>query len=215
MKPLLKYRTLFYFIAFCLIIAFFIFTSNGLLIDEDLYYKSLSDKLSYARIKQLIDKQKKWAWLSFAFIPFIYAIKFSLVASCLWLSGFFAEVKISFGRAFGVALLAETVLLVPILLKIGWFSFVQTDYTLADLQWFAPLSALSLFARDSLETYLAYPLQVLSVWEVAYWLLLAYGLAKTLQKPLSDGLRLVAASYGPGLVLWVLFVVFLTVNLGQ
>jgi hypothetical protein len=215
MKSLLKNPILLHFLVFCLIIEFFIIVSQGVLIDKDLYYESLSDKLNHDRIAKLIEKQEEWAWLSYAFIPVMYAIKFSLVASCLWLAGFFAEENVSFGRAFGLAILAESVSLVPLLLKIGWFTFVQTDYTLADLQWFWPLSALNLFERENLEPYLAYPLRLLSVWELAYWLLLAYGMAKALQKPLTDGLRLVAASYGPGLVLWVLFVVFLTINLGR
>lgn len=203
------------FAAFCSVTALFAVATKHLLIDEALYYNSFAEQLSYERIGQLIENERKWAWLGYALIPAVYLVKFSMVASCLWLAGFFANVKLPFGKAFGVALLAETVSLVPPLLKIGWFAFVHTDYTLADLQWFSPLSALGLFEREDLETYLAYPLQVLSVWEVAYWLLLAYGLGKALQKPLPDGLRLVAASYGPGLVLWVLLVVFLTVNLGQ
>ena len=199
----------------CLITVLYAMVVKSLLITESLYYNSFAEQLSYERISQLIENEKKWAWLGYVFIPIWFLIKFTLVASCLWLAGFFAEAKLSFSSAFGVAVGAEVVSLVPPLVKIGWFTFVQTDYTLGDLQWFSPLSALSLFDREHVEPFLAYPLQLLSLWEVAYWLLLAYGLGRVLRRTPSEGFRLVAASYGPALAIWVLFVVFLTVNLGQ
>lgn len=201
------------FCGLCLTMIGYIVVTKYLLIDESLYFNSFAEQLSYERIEQLIENEKKWAWLGYVLIPVWFLIKITLVASCLWLVVFFAELKLSFGKLAGIVVVAETVSLVPPLIKLGWFLFVQTDYTLTDLQWFSPLSALSLFDRDHVQTYLAYPLQLLSVWELTYWIVLAHGLGKLMGKSTAEGFRWVALSYGPALTLWVVFVVFLSVNL--
>ena len=112
-----------------------------------------------------------------------------------------------------MAIQAEFVMLIPGLVKLIWFLFVQTDYTLNDLQLFYPLSLLNLFEPGTLEQYLLYPLQVLNLFEVAYWFALAYGVARVINASLERGFGLVMASYGSGLALWVVLVMFLTVSL--
>lgn len=204
-----------FFISLCGILIFYVFATKTLLISETLYYNSLSEQLSYERIEALIDNQEKWEWVSYVFIPVWYSLKFTLVACCLWLGFFFANTKARFGDLFGVAMLAEVIGLLPPLLKILWFSLWQTEYTFADLQWFAPLSALSLFNTNTIEPFLAYPLQLLSVWELGYWLLLAYGVGVVSRKSMTEGMRIVATSYGPALVLWLLLITFLSVSVGQ
>ncbi len=208
----MKYLFIFCFI--CISLSIYNFILNDLIITEAMHFNTYSKQLDYERIEQLIKSKNKFAWIGYIFIPIRILFKLGIITSCLWLAIFFTEIRTSTIKLFSVVIMAELVNLVPPLIKIIWFGFFQTDYTLIDLQWFFSLSALSLFERENVEKYLAYPLQLLSIWELAYWLLLGYGLSRVLQKPLSEGMRLVAVSYGPALALWVLFVVFLSVNLG-
>ena len=60
---------------------------------------------------------------------------------------------------------------------------------------------------------LVFPLSLLNVFEALYWLALAWLLTGVVEKPIGSTLKTVATSYGSGLLLWVLFVMFLTVNL--
>ncbi len=165
---------------------------------------------------------KKWEWLSYAIIPVFYAVKLCLVACCLSIGTFFINNRFEFKKMWGVALVAEFVFIVPTILKILWFAFIQTDYTLKDLQLFYPLSLLNLFDVGSVEPWLLYPLQVFNVFEVVYWLLLAWGVAAPLppegefvtsqEITFGAGLQLVLVSYGSGLLVWVALVMFLTLS---
>lgn len=204
-----------HFFNICFATILYLVVTKYFIIDEKLYFNFFADKLSYERIEKLIKDEEKWSWVGYVSIPIWILIKISFVASCLWLRGFLSEILFSFEKLIEITLIAEYISLAPLLIKLSWFLLIQTDYTLLDLQWFSPLSTLNLFERDSIQSYLTYPLHLLSIWEVGYWLLLAYGVGKLLRRPTADGLRFVALSYGPALVLWVLFVIFLNVNYGQ
>ncbi|AEI48875.1 hypothetical protein [Runella slithyformis] len=187
------------------------------LISDTLYFNTLADQLTYEQIEDFIAQGKQWEWLGYVLIPLVYLIKFSLVALVLSLGLWLVTGRYEFKRLLGVAIEAEVIFLLPIVIKIFWFLFVQTGYTLQDLQFFYPLSALNLFDYQSLEPWLVYPLQVLNVFEVAYWVVLAYGVA--LRSPevkpslsLERAFGLVAASYGTGLVVWVAVMMFLTLS---
>lgn len=201
-----------YFATFCIFIFLFIFLNQQFLITDELYYNNLGEQLSFERINQLLSFNKKWSWLSYVIIPIIYLIKFSLISLCLNTGTLLAGHKISFKKLFQLALIAETIFLLPMIIKFLWFTFIQTDYNLSDLQYFYPLSILNFFEAEILDTWFIYPLQLLNLFEVMYWLILAYGLSLVLNEPLNKGLGLVLSSYGTGLVLWLLFITFLSVN---
>jgi hypothetical protein len=107
--------------------------------------------------------------------------------------------------------LADSVFLIPSFIKVVWFSF-QPDYTLEDLQYFMPGSLLNLFNPKEIEPWLVYPLQSINIWEVAFWFALAYELKEYFEDNFASSFGTVMASYGSGLVIWIVFVVFLTLN---
>lgn len=194
--------------------------SNYLLISDSLYFSSWNEQFSFNQIEDFINYTKKWEWLGYVLLPVMTLIKLTLVASCVSLGLFFVTNKFAFKSAFGVALVAEFIFLLPTLLKLLWFTFIQTDYTLQDLQLFYPLSALNFFDYTQLETWWVYPLQTLNVFELAYWLVLAKGIKeltedKFIEKNILDfeqAFVLVLSSYGLGLVLWIATVMFISVS---
>ena len=90
---------------------------------------------------------------------------------------------------------------------------MQTDYDLNDLQAFYPLSLLNLFETQELDKWLIYPLQLVNLFELVYWLVLAYGVSQVIEMPMQRAFGIVAASYGSGLLVWVVFIMFLTISL--
>jgi hypothetical protein len=109
--------------------------------------------------------------------------------------------------------MAEFVFLIPTIFKLLWFLFIQTSYTLQDLQYFHPLSALSIFDPLSLEPWLVYPLQVLNIFEAIYWVVLACLLSKEFPElDINRSMGVVVGGYGTGLVIWVILVMFLTLT---
>ena len=103
--------------------------------------------------------------------------------------------------------------LLIIIVKTTWFYFFQTDFTLEDLQYFYPLSALNIIGYQGLEPWYIYPFQVINLFEVAYWFILSYLIGKELNETTEKGLSIVASSYGVGLLIWVVGVMFLTLNM--
>ena len=189
------------------------FSIQFILVDDELYFNALIEQMTVEQISELVDKSHHWEWLGYVILLTFSLTKFTLTACCLGLGYYLITSHWLFKPFFKAAIQAEFVLLIPGLIKLIWFLFIQTDYTLNDLQLFYPLSLLNLFEPGTVEPYLLYPLQVLNLFEVAYWFVLAYGVAQVMNASLERGFGLVMASYGLGLVLWVVFVMFLTVSL--
>lgn len=189
------------------------FTLNQFLVSNTLYYNSYSEQLTIERIEGIIEESHKWAWLGYLLVPVIYYIKLSLIALVLQTGFFFFERKVSFSIIFKAVMLAEIPFLIVPVIKLFWFLFIQTHYDLNDLQYFFPLSALQLFDVQKLPSWQVYPLQLLNVFELIYWVLLAYWLKKLLNLSLNKSMEVVASSYGTGLLLWVAFITFISLNL--
>ncbi len=207
-----KFSSLAIFAIICLIAFALMELSNWILISDDLYYDTFGEQLSFEKIGELIDVSKKWGWLIYPILPLIYLMKFFLVAGCLFVGVLLSRFTISFKTVFKIVMVAEFVFLVQPIAKIIWFSLVEINFTLNDLQYFFPLSALSLVEASEIPFWLVYPLQTLSVFEVAYWFILAYGFHVIIKEKYTGMIGLVASSYGAGLLLWEVFIVFLSVS---
>ena len=201
------------FLIFCFIIILIMLVTDIFLISDELYYNSFSDLYTIDIIEDIVKNNHKWSSFGYLIVPILSFIKFTLVAACISTGLYFQENRFRFKEAFGLAIWAEGVFIVVSVVMLLWFLFIQTNYTLQDLQFFFPLSTLNLFDFKHLESYLVYPLQVLNLFEIAYWFVLAYGIKKMLGSSWERGMTVVASSYGVGLVIWVVFVVFLTINL--
>lgn len=188
------------------------FSINNLFLSEGLFYQSFGEQMAVERIAKMIEMSRKWQWIGYLFIPIVVMIRVSFSAICLYIGSFLASSQVRFKELFKVALLADFVFVLAGITKLVILIFFKDVSRLDDLQ-FQPLSFLELFQRDSVDKLFIYPFSLISVFELLYWLVLAWLLAGVLEKPFGNSLKRVASSYGTGLLLWVLFVMFLTVNL--
>ncbi len=189
------------------------FAGQNLLLSDELYFNALAEQMTFEQIKATIDQNYQWSWLTYVILPLFNLLKFSLIAACLSLGYYFSTTRWIFKAFFRVAIQAELVLFLPALIKLLWFLFIQTDYSLNDLQFFYPLSLLNLFALQEVDKWLLYPLQLANLFEVIYWVVLAYGISQVIDIPMQRAFGLVVTSYGTGLLVWVTFVMFLSVSL--
>ncbi|TKT87409.1 hypothetical protein FDK13_30565 [Dyadobacter frigoris] len=190
-----------------------LFLNKSFLLSDSLYFNSLSEKFSYEEISELINRRNRLELLTIPIVLLVCIIKLTLCSLCLTLGIFFIADKFEFKKIFAVTVAAEFIFLVPSAIKLLWFLFFQTTYTFQDLQYFYPLSILNIFEANTLEPWLIYPLQVLNIFEVIYWIVLAYLLTKELPElDMNRSMTVVMASYGTGLVIWVAFVMFLTLT---
>ncbi len=180
---------------------------------KELFYSSISDQLTSKQIENFFEIQDKWQWLAYILVPLLVFIKTSLIASVLYIGTyFFSKKKVVFKQLWTYVVTAEFVFLLVGVFKIIWFYFFQTNYKLIDIQYFYPLSALNIVGYKGLEPWFIYPFQTLNLFELTYWLILAYYIGKATQTNMDNGLKIVACSYGPALLLWVVTIMFFTLN---
>jgi hypothetical protein len=201
------------FILLCLVSVIIQWTSNFILLTEDVYYEVLQNQISLEKIDELISGNQKWGWLIYTFIPIFLFLKISLVVGSLFIGTSIQRNTISMRPIFKIVILSEFIFLLLPIIKLVWFSVFNTDYNLNDLQLFSPLSIFSLTSQNLVESWLVYPLCLLNLFELAYWCILAWQLKDILNRDFVGSLGFVAKTYGVGLLLWVIFVMFLTVSL--
>ena len=202
-----------YFLFLCVAAASLQLAVQILLVNDDLYYQALGEQMSYNRIEELLNLQHQWNWLNYVSIPFVYLIKIFLITVCLFTGAVLLDLKVSFKKLFQLSVLAETIFLAPIVLTIVWFSWIQPDYSLNDLQTFYPLSLLNIINPENLSSWMIYPLRLINLFEVAYIFLLGYGISIVTQQRFGNGLTFVLSTYCVGLVMWAVFIAFIMINL--
>ncbi len=191
------------------------FLSAEVLELDSLVAISFSDEFTQTQINNYLLFKEKWEWLSYLVIPVFLILKISIIASFLDLGCFLTEYKIKYKKLFNIVVRAEFLFLGVIVLKTARFYFFQTNYTLEDFQYYHPFSLLNIIGHEGLEPWYVYPLQIINLFEMAYWIFLAYSLDKALEIPKGEhtGIKIVVSSYGVGLVIWVIAVMFLTLNM--
>jgi len=210
-----KVKTLWLFLMSSFFILFLLFLSDFYLNTKELIHNFYSEQLSEENIIEIAIIQDKWAWLNYAIIPLIILIRITLVSLCLSIGVFFYDMdrKIPFNQFLRIALIGEFVLIFVSLVKLLYFLFIKTDYTLQDLQQYYPLSYINFLDIEKLQPWLVYPLQTINLFELAYFLVLVYGLYKLLKNKFWKSFEITAVSYGTGLVIWIGLVMFLTLNI--
>ena len=212
-------KNIIYFFILVLFLLIIGFVGSIILDNEAKLIQYLNENYTTSQVNMYFETKQKWQWFSYSIIPIFLLIKISIIASILYIGTFFySKAKVTFKQLFNAVVKAEFVFLGVGVLKFVWFYFFLTSYTLVDLQYFFPLSALNIVGYKGLDAWFIYPLQVLNLFELAYWLLLAYFIGKMAftekdkGKPMDLGFKIVASSYGSALLLWVVVVMFFTLN---
>ena len=201
------------FILLCLITAMMAYISSNYLLSEQHFINRYGEQLTFEQIKAIIDMQFKYQWYVYPVIPFVYLLKIFVITLILQAGVIFYNIKIGFKKLFKVVLVAEFIFLLPALIKLALFMFVKTDYDLLEYQAFFPLSALNLVDVNNIPPWLLYPLQMANIFEILYWLALAYGISLATNEKKGKMLGMVACSYGTGLFVWIVFITFISVTL--
>lgn len=176
-------------------------------------FSSLADKLTSEQLLETIRINNLWGWISYLVLPVILYFKITVIAIAIFIAAFLSDNTISFKELCNIVIKAEFIFLLPIVFKTVWFYFFKSDYTLEELQNYMPLSLESLFGYKNFEPWYIYPMQVANLFEVAYWIVLTFLLAKTIQTTKSKAFTLVVSSYGIGLFILVAGMMFLTLNI--
>mgnify|MGYP000499879670 CR=1 FL=1 len=206
--------TLFFFI--CLFLIILLFLDKTYISTDSKIFDFLAKDYPSEFVRNYMESQKKWWWVSYAITPVLIGIKVLLVAFCLNFVKILSEKleQVKFRDILTIVLMAEFVFLIAGFYKFFNFYLVDTDYTLETLQTYYPLSLINFKEAISTEKWLAYPLQLCNLFEVIYWGILAWGIWQLADKKISyqRSLGYVALTYGIGLLFWVGVVCFLILS---
>lgn len=189
------------------------YLSQNILNTEDLLVTSLAEQLTNKQIEDILNFKEKWNWINYVLLPLMLLIKTSIIAAILDVGCFFFNKEIKYKKLLNIVIKEEFIFLLVIVFKTAWFYFFQTNYNLEDLQYFYPLSALNIIGYEGLQPWFIYPFQVLNIFELVYWFILAYLIGKELNENTDKGFSIVASSYGVSLLIWVVGVMFFTLNM--
>lgn len=145
--------------------------------------------------------------LQYLSIPLIYLWKFTVIGFILWIGCFMFGYRITYAQCWGIVMAAEFVFLIPELLKIGWFMFIDTDPNYYTIRGFYPLSLMQFFDYISMDKRWAYPLRALNLFEIVYWFALAHGVHYFARKEKRIVWWIVACGYILIFLLWLVFYV--------
>jgi|688.fasta_scaffold333307_3 hypothetical protein len=176
-------------------------------------FEAYGDTIASDTIERFIALKKNWEWITYVVIPLFYLLKFSLISAILSIGVLLSNLKYDFKALFRSVVFAEYTFLIPIVLKLMWFGFVFQEFKLDDLRNFAPFSLYSILNNQQIDDWLNYPLQKINLFELFYWIALAYQLKPVLNENLSGSLAFVGRTYGVGLVIWIILVMFLMVSI--
>ena len=211
MKNSVQTVTIVFFLNFLLVYI----SKNGLDTQEKIFDFLAKDYPSSV-VQNYMESQKKWWWVSYAVTPVLIGIKVLLVAFCLNFVKIISEKleDVKFRDILTVVLIAEFVFVIAGFYKFFNFYLIETDYTLETLQTYYPLSLINYKEAISTEKWLAYPLQLVNVFELMYWGVLAWGIWQLADNKISylRSFGYVALTYGIGLLFWVGVVCFLILS---
>ena len=202
-------------IQFFILVILIFFSSiiyNQVLDTEELQANALLRQFDSNEVYKFLSIRKKWEWIGMAFLPIIILVKIFLASFFLYTGIYFTDKNLEFKKIFYSVIKAQYIFLFPILLKIIWFYFFTVEYQLEDTIYFFPLSAINIVGYKNIDPWFIYPLQVLNLFELAYWFILAYLLGKELNISMDKGFKIVTTSYVPALAIWVVAVMFFTLS---
>lgn len=215
MKPanidLSKIKSLYLFIIFALAYLIVSLLTNTFILTDEFYASLWSDQFSSERISEMLETSGKMEIIIYILTPIAFYLKLLVIAGSIQAGLYLSDIEIPFRNVFKIVLIAE---IVPFLnAAIQFIYFLYTGASTAEqINSFAPLSLISLIPAESAPSYLAYPLQLINVFELVYWVLLAIGLKLYLGKTFAKTFRLIASSYGVAFLLWLLLIVFIQVQ---
>lgn len=208
----------FLLIAFLTIL--FTYEFNNFIQTDSFIVKNMSDKYTQDIINEYINLRHQWTWVLYIFILILLYLSTSLIALIIQLVIFLYYIndntpKVKYKDTWKIVLIAQWSPLLALILKIGWFGYFHTHFSMEELQLFSPLSLINFFDENALDVWWIYPIQLVNVFEVAYWILLIIGIKKLLKTSWYKSFEIILLSYGLALIVWVVVIMFISLNFSQ
>jgi hypothetical protein len=201
----------FVFLLLCLAYWCILFFSDQLIFTES-FYRDYYGQFSVGSIESVLDFQSRFWWIGYAFQPVVVLSKALFLVFCVSVGAFIIDVKFQAQSLLKIGIISDAVFVMSSLwVAINIYLNIET-INFQSLLNINSLSLLSYLGTENVVPWLHYPLQTLNLFEVAYVLCISWLLSKQWKPNFVESLNIVIPSYGIGLLIWMVLVVFLTLQ---
>lgn len=187
---------------------------------DEVMIQSFSDKFTQEAINQILNVHHTQLLGNYIFViisMFLSSIFIALVILLVVWIYYLDEgnFNIKFSDTWRIVLFAQWSSVAAMCAKICWFGFIHTNYTYYELASFYPLSIINFFDINKLAIWFLYPIQLINVFELIYWIILVTGIKNLLNRTWFKSFEMIFLSYGVILILWVIFIMFISLNISN
>jgi hypothetical protein len=182
------------------------FYSKKYLVTDQLFYDYYAKSVPTERLEAIMQFKQKFDWLDYLLIPFLILLKVIAIASFINIGIYVFDYKMRFTDVLNIVCCAEVIFVLMAITKILYFSVngISNPESMAD---FSPFSLYQLVQKPNI--YAKYPLQVLNLFEITYFVFLTKLIATKAQISIFKSVSLIALTYGLPLLIWISIIVFL------
>lgn len=210
----IKYRNVTIFLLLCIAYTILSYLANTYIINEQVIIKSYSESMPLTSVHNYLELRDEYSWFGYVLVPIVVILKVGFVTICLSI-GYLLEIESDFriNEMIGIVLIAESIFVVyQSIYQINMYLNIES-LTIENSQMYYPFSLLNLFEFEELETWLVYILRTANLFEVTFVVVLAYLISKEFKLDFIESLNITIPSYGIGLLCWVMFVTFVTLQI--
>lgn len=143
--------------------------------------------------------------LQYFSIPLIYLWKFLVIAFVIWVGCFMFGFRVTYEQCWRVVMAAELVFYIPEIMKIVWFTVIETDPDFYRIQAFYPFSMMAFFDYHEVANRYHYPLKALNLFEIVYLAALMLGVWHFSKRPFKNAFIIILTTYLPIFIFWLAF----------
>lgn len=189
-----------------------VFINQEFILTDAVYYNSFGEQLAYEQIASMMHVRSHWGWLTYVISPLIVALRTTLVSLCLLVGILWKNQRLPFKQLWAMVMKAEMVYAIgSVVIAISLLS-LQNVHTFNDIGNFHGYSMLAFVKLEGLAVWLRAPLRFINLFELGYWFMLIWGLQHLMKESFSSMFRLTVSTYGIGLLLWMVLMLFLEVS---
>jgi hypothetical protein len=130
-----------------------------------------------------------------------------VLAFVIWVGCFMFGFRVTYEQCWRVVMASELIFYIPELIKIIWFTAIETDPDFYRIQAFYPASLMSFFDHTTLPARYHYPLKAINLFEIVYMAALIFGVWHFSRRPIKNAFIIILTTYLPIFVLWLIFYV--------
>lgn len=188
------------------------FVSKHYLITEDVFYNTYNEQLTHSRAIEIFSMTQKYSWLASFIIPLFILTKTIVIVILLYTGFIFIDKMylVSFFQLFKVVIIAEFVFVFCNLSKFLIIYLFKDYSSLFEINYYYPLSLATLFKYNEISPVWVFPFQAANLFQIFYILILSLGLKINCNVSKTEADKIVLYTYLPGLLIWILIILFIT-----